>query len=477
MNRPLQKLSLVVILMFITLLIATTYIQFFAAPALNADIRNVRTLYKEYGVERGPIIVGDTAIVTSTPSEGTYRFQRTYKNGELYAPVTGYFSVAHNAMTGIERYMNPVLGGSDQSLLTTRISNFFTNSEVKGGAVQLTLNAAAQEAAYRGLNGRRGAAVAIEPSTGKILALVSTPSFDPNGVANHDQATAQAAWSALNEDTNHPTRNRAIGGDLYAPGSIFKIITAAAMIERGDTPDTSVAAPTTWSPNGTSIAIGNYGGSCGDGSGHTTLRTAFRESCNTPFAIAATEMGANTLIKKAEAFGFHQKLQIPLPVTPSRFPQPSDEASLAMDAFGQRDIQVSPLQMAMVAAAIANKGTLMQPYLVERTLSPDLEPLSETKPKTLNQAVSADTASQITAMMIDVVESTGVSVAAISGVKVAGKTGTAEVAEKDPHAWFVGFDASENSRVAVAVFLENDGFGVTQAAPIARDIMKAVLGQ
>ncbi|MDP9800952.1 peptidoglycan glycosyltransferase [Arcanobacterium wilhelmae] len=476
MNPPLRKLTAVVLLMFLTLMAAASYIQFFRAPELNADSRNVRTLYREYGTDRGPIVVAGKPIAGSESVDDPYKFLRTYADGPLYAPITGYFSVVFNAMTALERQQNSVLGGSDDSLLSQRISDLITGKQPSGGGVELTINPAAQKAAWDTLGNRRGAVVAIEPETGRILALVSRPSFDPNLLASHKKATAQDAWKELNADERKPLLNRAIGGDLYAPGSSFKIITAAAMLENGATPDGKVAAPDHYTPNGTSVAISNPGEErCGDGSGQVPLRQAFLQSCNTTFAKAGHDLGYEKMNTIADALGFGKSLSIPLQVRPSRFPQPQDLAALAQDSIGQRDIQVSPLQMAMVAAAVANKGVLMKPYLVESTMTSDLATISTTSPSEYSRPFSAQTASALREMMIDVVNKGTGGRAALKSVQVAGKTGTAEIkAGVEPHSWFVGFDATDHPKVAVAAFVENGGDGGYNAGPIAAAVIGAV---
>lgn len=477
MNRPLRRIGLVIIVMFLTLMVALTYIQFFAAPALNTDARNVRTLYKEFGVKRGALIAGGQEIANSVPAEGPYKFQRQYADGPLYAAATGYFSVAYTSMTGLEKETNGVLGGSADSLATQRLKELITGQSPQGGSVSLTLDPAAQKAAFDALGGRRGAVVAMEPKTGKLLALVSTPSFDPNQIASLDGSVARKSWETLNADKNKPLLNRAIGGDLYAPGSVFKIITATAMLEDGVTPDTIIEAPTTWSPPGTSVEITNTAGPCGDGSGKTDLRTAVKLSCNTPFAIAGMNLGAEKMIETAEKFGFHQNLEIPLTVRPSVFPNTDDPAALAMDSFGQRDIQASPLQMAMVAAAVANNGTLMTPYLVDQVLTADLEVVKQTSPKEFSQPMSQTTAEALRSMMLEVTKYNHID-NAVPGIQIAGKTGTAELGDNiEPHAWFIGFDAVENPEVAVAVFVENGGWGYKVAAPIAISVINAVVNK
>lgn len=478
MNPPLRKLSLTVIVMFVTLMLAATYIQFFRADALNADTRNARTLYKEFGTERGPIIVAGDAIASSTPTEGIYKYQRNYPAGDLYSHITGYFSVTHNSMTGLEKYGNSVLGGSDSSLWAQRIEDLFTGAQPQGGALALTIDPAAQKAAYEALAGRRGAVVAIDPQSGKILALLSSPAFDPNGIATQDKKAAEQYWEEISAQSDKPLLNRALGDDLYPPGSIFKVITAAALLEEGASPESVIDAPTTWTLPETNSVVHNTGGACGDGSGKASLRTALVESCNTAFAIAGANLGAEKLIATAEKFGFHKDLTTPLPVRPSRLPKPASKAALAMDAFGQQDVQVSPLQMALVAAAIANNGEMMQPYLIDKVLSADFAPVSQTSPTVLASPISSATAQYLSSMMQDAVEKNYGARVQVPGIKMAGKTGTAEVGgAKAPHAWFIGFEAAENSRVAVAVFIENGGYGIESAAPVAKAVMNAVVNK
>ncbi|WP_216388873.1 peptidoglycan D,D-transpeptidase FtsI family protein [Arcanobacterium phocae] len=480
MNLAIKKLTAIIIVMFLTLMAAVTYIQFFKAPELNADTRNVRTLWREYGTDRGPIIVAGEPIVTSEPYPDEYKFLRTYHQGELYAGITGYFSTTFNSMTGLERGENPVLGGSDSALFTQRIEQLITGRQPKGGAVELTIDPQAQQAAWDALGDRRGAVVAIEPATGKILALVSKPSYDPNALASRDAAAANDAWNSLNNDPSRPLINRALGGDLYPPGSVFKIVTAAAMIEHSDLKaDSLIEAPLSFTPSGTTHEIFNpYKQPCGDGSGQVPLAVALAQSCNTPFAIGGTKVGAEDMVSMATAFGFNQELSIPLPVTASKFPYPEDPAALAMDSFGQRDVNVSPLTMAMVASAVANRGTLMKPYLVDKTLTADLGVLSETKPTEFSTPIKEETADTLRAAMISVVnEGTGIH-AALSNVQIAGKTGTAEIGSGDAaHAWFIGFDAVESPKVALAVLVEEGDSGWKVAAPIAKKVFEAIINR
>lgn len=483
MNQPIRRVATLVTIMFFALLCAVTVVQFVKAPEFRNDARNARTIYQEYGSHRGPIIVDGTPIVTSEPVDDNYKYLRTYAQADMYSHLTGYFSVAFNSATGLERTENDVLGGTSDSLAFERIKNLFKGNEDQGGGVELTIDPVLQQRARELLGDQRGAIVAIEPESGRILAMVSTPSFDPNAIASHDTQAARDAYSALSDDENKPLINRAIGGDLYAPGSVFKLVTASAMLEDGLNPDDLIEAPTEYSPPGTSHIIRNPGQvACGDGSGEVTLTVAIAQSCNTPFAIAAGDLGADALREQAEKFGFGQPLNIPLPVTQSVFPEPDSQSSLALTGFGQWDVRVTPLEMAMVTSAIANDGSLMTPYLVERELSPDLSVVNTTSPSEFSEPISSETAAELTEMMVEVVNSGTGRAAALPGVQVAGKTGTAEVsADVAQHAWFVGFAPADNPDVAIAVILENggdlgfDAYGSVNAAPIAQQLFEVAL--
>lgn len=483
MNRPIRQLATLATIIFLCLMAAATSIQFFQASSLNADSRNVRTLYREFGTNRGPIIVSGNSVAYSVESDDAYKFQRVYDSSGIYSNLTGYFSTAFNSMTGIERSMNSVLGGSDSSLASQRVQELFTGTTPAGGGVELTIDATVQEAAVKAMAGRKGAVVALNPNTGAILAQVSLPTFDANSLAVRDVSAAQSAWNTLNDDETTPLVDRTIGGDQYAPGSTFKMLTAVAMLENNSdlTPQTLIDAPTSWQLPQSDHSIYNPGrAECGDGSGQATLLQAFIQSCNTAFAIGGTGVGADAMIAQAEKFGFGDTISTPLTVTASRFPEPESEAALAMDSFGQQDIRVTPMQMAMITAAIANDGVLMKPYLVNRTLTSDLETISTTDPEVYSTPMSEQTADYMTQMMIaDVTDGTGYR-AAIDGVQVAGKTGTAEInADTLAHAWFAAFAPADDPQIAIVVLLENstEGDGGTAAAPIAKAVIEALLNK
>lgn len=482
MNTPIRRVALVAMIMFIALMAQTTWVQYGQAGELNADARNTRTIYREYGRDRGPIVVAGEPVAYSERVKDPFKFQRKYSDGELYAPVTGFFSVVFQS-TGMEAATNDVLNGSDDSLLWSRVRTLITGGQQRGGTVELTLDPAAQRAAREALGDQRGAAVALNPATGEILALVSAPSYDPNVLASHDTKQVNADYAELADRSDKPLMNRAIAGDQYPPGSTFKLVDLAMLLESGDyEPDTRVPAPTLLDLPGSSKQIQNPGGAACGTDEEATLLHALTVSCNTPFAQLAMDFGAEALRDQAVAFGFDTNLSIPLRTTPSRFGNPADDAQLALSAIGQFDVRVTPLQMAMVSAAVANDGVLMTPYLVATQRGSDLRVSYSATPEEFSRPISPATAQTMTDMMVNVVaEGTGWP-AQMSGVKVAGKTGTAESGTSDAqHAWFTAFAPADDPQVAVAVVVENGGSlgseatGAKVAAPIAKAIMQAVI--
>lgn len=481
MNDPIRRTAMIAIVLILALIGSSTWIQVVRAPALNADQRNVRTLYREYNTLRGPIVVDGVSIASSEPSGDVFGFQRVYSQGPLYAAVTGHYSVTMGR-TGIELAANDTLAGTSDSLWWDRLQNLISGKVPAGYTVELTLNPAAQEAAAAALGDQAGAVVAIDTTTGAVLALYSSPTYDPNLMAVHSTSAAQENWESLLAEPGDPLINRAIGGDTYAPGSVFKLITAAQALESGEyTADSMLDGTNGYLLPGTSTTLRNFGGSTCSSSGEISLANALRISCNVAFAQLGNELGATALAERAGTFGFEQSLSIPLTVTPSRFPTDIDDAQTALAAIGQGSVRVTPLQIAMIAATIANDGVRMQPYLIAQVRRPDLTVVSTTEPVTAERAISSTTAATLTDMMVSVVANgTGTS-AQIPGVTVAGKTGTAEDPAGSPHAWFTGFAPADNPRVAVAVVVEhggnagNEATGGRVAAPIARAVMEAVL--
>lgn len=486
MNTPLRRLSTVVTAMFLVLMLSTTWVQFVQAPSLNNDQRNVRTLYREYGSFRGPIVAGGESIASSTAVDDSFGYQRAYANGPLYAHVTGHYSVVFGR-TGIEQTFNTELNGTADSLFYERLQDLVTGRQTRGASVELTIDPAVQQAAWDALGDQRGAVVALDPRTGAILAMVSKPSYDPNVLASHDLTAVRQAWDQLLADPGDPMVNRAIAGDTYPPGSTFKLITAAAALEHGLTADTPIPAPRELPLPQTSTVLHNFGGSACSPTGAMTLADALRISCNTAFAQIGLDLGADELRAQAEAFGFDSPLNVPMKVTESRFPADPDAPQTALSAIGQYEVRVTPLQMAMVAAAIGNGGVQMAPYLVQSVRSQDLTVVEETRPGELARPVSASTAEQLRQMMVGVVASGTGRTAQVPGVTVAGKTGTAQTTDDvPPHAWFTAFAPAgdgETPRVAVAVVVEhggsmgNEATGGAVAAPVARAVIEAALAR
>ncbi|MBD8486896.1 MULTISPECIES: peptidoglycan D,D-transpeptidase FtsI family protein [Frigoribacterium] len=491
MNKELRRVSYVVLAMFVALFLSTTYITAFQADALNADARNSRALLASYSAQRGPILVGGQAIAQSTPVDDQYEFQRTYSQPDLYAPVAGYYTLGQGSR-GIEDAMNRYLTGNANSQFFDQVNSLLTGQDPEGATVNLTLDPTVQQAAYDALGSNSGSVVAMDPKTGKILAMVSKPSYDPNPLASHDRQTVTDAYDSLIADPSAPLQNRAIQGDLYAPGSTFKLITTAAALESGDyTPDSAFPNPSTLTLPGTSTNINNAeGGSCGGGE-TATIATALRLSCNIPMAQLGQALGAKALQDQAEKFGFgDDSIGVPQAVTPSQFPiedskgQAINDATLMLQSFGQGSDRVTPLQMAMVSSAIANGGTEMNPTLIESVLNPDLSPVEDFSPSEYGKPISSQTAATMTDMMVQDVANGAASNARIDGVDVAGKTGTAENGPGEPYTlWFTGFAPAADPEVAVAVVVENGGgqgqsaFGNSVASPIAKKVLEAVLNK
>ncbi len=484
MMKELTRVSLGIGALFGALFISATVIQVFQVDNLRVDPRNVRTLYDSYATERGSILVGSTLIAESVPSDDVYRYQRTYHGGGLYAPITGFYSI-NQGISGLEFAMNDKLSGKSNSQFFDQVLALVSGTDPRGASVKLTVNAAVQQAARDAMGELTGAAIAIEPSTGRILALVSTPSFDPNDLASHSGDAVASKYAGLVNSASQPLINRAIGGDLYHPGSVFKMVVAAAALDSGLMSERStVPNPAQLTLPQSSSTIRNWSGNpCGPGKS-VTIATALRLSCNIPFAEIGAQVGENRLRDYAEAFGFGATVEIPMAVTPSTFPSGMDEAQLMLSSFGQFDVRVTPLQIAMISSAIANGGVLMSPTIVDSVLARDLSPLAPFTPVEYSTPIGPDTANVLRDMMVASVSDGVASGARIRGVAVAGKTGTSENGEGQPYTlWFTGFAPADNPRVAVVVVIENGGglgqsaSGNSLVAPIARKIMEAVLAQ
>jgi len=483
MNQPIRRLSFIVALLFSALLISTTWIQFVIAKELDNRPGNRRTLLESYSRERGAILVGGSPVATSVPSKDELKYVRAYPSGALYSQVTGYYSFIYGAGGGLEGTEDALLSGQSDKLFYRRIVDMVTGKAPSGASLELTINAKAQEAADKALGKQRGAVVALDPRTGAILAMVSHPQYDPTTLSSHNLGAVEKAWKSLNADPARPMVNRAIAGNLYPPGSTFKLVTAAAALSSGTfTEESQIPGPATLDLPLTPTNLPTDDNlPCGPGN-KTTLTHALEISCNTAFGWLGMQLGTDKLREQAAKFGFGDVLRVPMRVEPSRFPAKLDAPSLAQSAIGQRDVRVTPLQVAMVSAAIANKGLLMSPYLVKDSRNSHLDVLDQSEPVQLSQAISPDVAAALTRMMVTVVKSGTGTAAQIPGITVAGKTGTAQTEPgKPPHAWFTGFAPADNPQIAVAVVVEdggfagNEAFGGKVAAPIARQVIEAVI--
>ncbi len=484
MNRQLRGVSTVIVLMFVALFVSTTSIQFFASDSLRADSRNSRTILDSYSTKRGAILVNGSPIAESTPSDDQYQYQRKYTNGALYSAVTGYFTIGQGN-AGIESAENAVLSGNSDASFFQNLNAILTGQDVQGDNVNLTIDPDVQQAAYDALGTNTGAVVAIQPKTGKVLAMVSKPDYDPNALTSHDTAAVKQQYDALLAQTPTPLQNRAIGGDLYTPGSVFKLIVASAALKDGKYDlDSEFPNPSRLQLPGTSTYINNAeGGSCGGGD-TVKLRTAIQYSCNIPFAELGQKLGYDAIKATADDYGFGDAIEVPMRATASQYPEVDSTAQLMLSAFGQASVRVSPLQMAMVAAGIANGGKVMQPSLVDSITTSDLKTVESFSPKQFSDPLSSSEAADLTEAMQSVVSGGTGTNAKIDGVDVAGKTGTAEGGTGDPYTlWFTGFAPAKDPEVAVAVVVGNggglgqSGVGNTVAAPVAKKVMEAVLNK
>jgi peptidoglycan glycosyltransferase len=481
MNRELRRISIVILTMFVSLFIASTSIQALSATDLAKDPRNVRTLFDSYRTKRGALLVDGNPIAISVKTNDAFHYQRTYSN-QMYSAITGYFSVNQGA-SGLEQSMNDYLSGRNSSQFFDQINALLSGNAAAGASVELTIDPVVQKAAYEALGNLKGAVVAIDPKTGNILAMVSKPTFDANRLTVHSQSQAQKAYSQLINAKTQPLISRAIAGALYPPGSTFKLVVAAAAFESGKySPQSMINNPRKFKLPGTNTYIYNSGeGKCG-GASKVSIADALRFSCNIPFAQLGIALGQDRLRSQAQLFGFGKSIDIPIRSSASVFPENLDAAQTGLSSFGQFDVRVTPLQMAMVSAAIANGGSEMKPNLIENVQSSTLAILSQPQPQVYSQPISKQTAALIKEMMVNAVAHGVSSNAQISGVKVAGKTGTAQNGAKQPYTlWFTGFAPADNPQVAVAVVIEDgggmgqSGFGNLLAAPVARKVMKAVL--
>lgn len=492
MKRPLRRVGTAVMVLIVLLLANFTYLQVVRSAKLRADPNNSRTRLDEYGRPRGQITAaGGVVLARSDPSNDAYKYQRVYPGGAMYQPVTGYFSSLYGT-TGIEKTENGLLAGEDDALIGGQLSDLITGRDPRGGNVELTIVPRVQQAAYKALSeqGYAGAVVAIKPATGEILALASTPAYDPTPLASHSEEVQQAQSKIINNSTPSIRLNRATGAD-YPPGSTFKLIVSAAALQHGYTPQSAVTGLSKIALPGGGTLANFQGETCGDGGGaDVTFTAALAHSCNTAFATVAMALGAEAIKTQAAALGVDPDgFSVGIDVVGSRVGAMTDQAAVAQSAIGQRDVAFTPMQDAIIAATVANHGVRVAPRLIAKATAPDLSVIDQTTPEVANSsAMPAAVADQIRDMMIESEHDTAKDATGsgeIAGVVIASKTGTAEHGTNPkntpPHCWYVAFAPAANPSVAVAVLVENGGNGDLNATggkvagPIGRAVIAAAL--
>nr|WP_231707864.1 penicillin-binding protein 2 [Arthrobacter caoxuetaonis] len=466
--------------MFLAILGSLTYVQFFAADDLNKNPINSRSLYQDFGKNRGSILVDGVPIAESVPSNDQFNYQRVYNDPELYSALTGFFSLSQGSYQ-LELAMNDELTGNTDQQFYDRLVQLFSGAQAEGASVELTIDPQLQRLAYDLIpEGQKGSIVMMDPKTGDILAMVSKPSYDTNLLAGHDTEIANANMEQLLTVPGLSPYLNPATQSLLAPGSTFKLVDAAAALETGKFNANSVIPnPAALPLPGTNISLPNFtNGACASRS-EADIQFALEQSCNTVFAQIAWDVGQDALAQQAEKFGFGESFSIPTQVTASQFPETEDQAELALSSIGQGSVTATPLQVAMISAAIANNGVQMTPNLIKTVRAPDLSVLDEPEPTVLNESISPGTAAQLTDWMVSVVENGTASAARIPGVKVAGKTGTAEVQDRGDNAWFTGFAPADDPEVVISIVMENVDLttGSQLTTPSAQKLLEAVLNK
>lgn len=469
--------------LLLALLVNIGRVQVWEASAYGANPANKRTAVERYAKPRGDVLVDGRPVTGSRDSRQLLRYERTYVDGPLYAPVTGFASQTYGT-SFVERAEDAVLAGTDPGLSAFPFWYDLARGHPPGGNAVTTIRAGMQRAAYTGLAGKRGAVVALEPATGRILTLVSSPSYDPAALSGTG-AGVKEAWTRLNADPAKPMLNRALR-ETYPPGSTFKIVTAAAALDAGVVKDVDAPTrtPDPYPLPGTDTLLPNEATGCEDAS----MAEAVQWSCNTVMAKIGVQVGLARMVDAARRFGFNDDgLRVPAWVSPSTFDTDMSPDQLALSSIGQFNTKATPLQMAMVAATVANGGELKRPYLVERTTRDDGSQVRRGEQHTLGRAMNPATALRVQELMVKVVENGTGRNAAVPGAVVGGKTGTAQHGVGNagtPYAWFIAWARAAGSpvpAVAVAVVVEDasavrgDISGNSAAAPIARAVMAAAL--
>ncbi|MEA2507847.1 MAG: penicillin-binding protein [Actinomycetota bacterium] len=483
MERQIRQVAIVLLIAFGALFIQLNYIQIFAAERIAANPANVRALLQQYSIKRGDIVTYDgVRIAHSRATHQKLKYVRTYPQGELYGQLTGYYSILYGADRLESSYNNELLG-RNSTLSMQDIQDRFLGGGQQGDDLRLTINSKLQEAARAALGTNRGAIVAIEPQTGQVKAMWSNPSFDPNPLASHDSKTARRYFNSIKGAC--PTSRLC---DLatsygYPPGSTFKIVTATAALDTGKyNPHSKFPDPNPLILPQTPQTLTNFSHTACNGGQPIDFFTAITISCDTTFAILGLRIPAD-IHTYAQRFGFNSAIPFDIPTQPSSYPKvKSDNRPFqAYDAIGQGNTRATPLQMALVAATVANGGVEMRPQLVYQVIDPKGGIVRGYQPQDLGRVMSPKTSAELTQMMVSVVQKGTGTTAQIPGVQVAGKTGTAQtgVQGTNPHTWFICFAPATNPKIAVAVLVEHGGTfgseatGGAVAAPLARQVLEA----
>ncbi|MBC6457166.1 penicillin-binding transpeptidase domain-containing protein [Actinomadura sp. HBU206391] len=482
LDKPLRRVSIFALLLILALMINVNYIQGSEAENLRKDKLNSRQYADVFNRDRGSIIAGAETLASSKESgKSNPKYQRDYKDGVIFSPVTGFFS-STGGRSGLEVAYSSLLDGQDKRLSAKRWFDSFIGKPTEGANVVTTIDPRAQRTAYTALKGtttRRAAAVVMDIKTGAIKVLASYPSYDPQAIAPQTGDKGAKELARLDDANFKPLVNKALN-ETFPPGSSFKTVVAATMMaDKGLTTDSVVPTGTLILPESRRpLPNSHEHGACG---GSASLINAFAESCNTTFGDMALKLGAPALNAGAAKFGFGKKVQVEPDLfsaesdVPVKEPngQPLGGDNLGRSGIGQANVRATPLQMAMVAAAVANKGKIMKPYLVDKVRADDQSELYSASPEQYAQAMSGGVADQLKQMMAAVVNSG--TATNLRGTNIAGKTGTAETGiAANNSRWFVGYSPVESPRYAFAVVTEGAGAAATNAGNPAATIMQAV---
>lgn len=469
-SNSIKKVLIIFLICFIGLISYITYFEIIVGPKIVNSPYNKRLWVKRNEVLRGTIYDRNDKPLTKSERINNETQKREYTGGELFAHVLGYVDIKYG-ITGLERKYDEELMSTDikDNIKSLLLSKGKTEEKI-GNNLKTTLDFETQKKAYDLLGDNKGAVVALNPRTGEILAMVSKPSFNPNNL--------QEIWADINKDKNFPLINRASAG-LYPPGSTFKTITAISALE-----NIPGIKNRTFEDNGSLYIAKDYSlhNFNGEVLGNLSFRDAYTHSSNVVFGTLGLELGNDKLKQTAEKFYLNKEIPADgIPVEASKFPtlKKNEKGSIAQSAIGQSSDLASPLQMAVITSTIANSGIMMKPYLVKDIVTSKGQLVKDIQPESLGQIISTDTANTMKDFMKSVVqEGTGVN-AAIEGIEVGGKTGTAdhqyEGKDAPPHSWFIGFAPYNDPQVAVAVIVEDGGQGGKAAARIASEVMRTAL--